>query len=595
MALFRRKYMMDMVQEAMLSPRPPQSFYVHHDTRETRASIQRGTHFKGCKACCEACGREVCSQHCRGDFAAAKDLLFDLLKTSSNSPRVHHQIEELQKALKGKDPSLKQPHKKEYQELYERRCPSWPMGCAHAWLTGHEKNEEEELSEVSPVHLVEKPELSAMHGGRTEVFCRRWDSFDLYYLDVNSSYPASMTENIPVGEPRLFTRFGTDDHWAEICKLASGEEDEPVHPEDSRPRAGTAIYVDCEVEIPDGCEFPILGTIHDGKFIFPTGRFRGRFAWPELRHLPEIGGKVTRLFSVVQYETWPLLARMQWDLYEIRLRAKSDGNKGLDQTAKLLLNCSYGKWQQSPIRDQLVDERACDDESAMFVTPFVRGQHELGMWSGRAGQIQVFSESSFFMPQIASWITSLSRERLWLIYREVELGGGRVLYSDTDSAITDWIGKRVLEHRIHKTRLGGLKVENENFNFVALAPKEYKLEFQEGGPIVRMKGLSVMTTEKLKKKMDREVSEWEVWAVKRAQWSQWARCGHLAQEPGMNRFKEQLRQGGLLGVKGKKKERREDREEKREFEKVVEDRERSRAIRIHVKDDGHSSVLPRVE
>jgi hypothetical protein len=214
-------------------------------------------------------------------------------------------------------------------------CDSQCHGCAHDWVR------------------------QGYYGGRTEMFAE-W-GWDLRYFDVNSSYPASMLKDMPVG--RMVVPKSTK---MEVLR------------ELARTHVG---FVECEVEIPKDCVLPPLPykvpegkrvvikrpsgeeyVVPPGKLIFPTGKLTGVWDWEELKLLdhPLVKGRIVRVIKSVWYEKSPIFAEMVNDLYRYRQKHLTEcfdkkglptcGKKccnplfseGLSFCAKLMLNSLYG-------------------------------------------------------------------------------------------------------------------------------------------------------------------------------------------------------------------------------------------------------------
>jgi len=279
-------------------------------------------------------------------------------------------------------------------------CPAAPYGCLHAWLA------------LSPT--------GARHGGRTEVFHHHEGEGKLRYYDRNSSYAAAMTEYMPVK-----------------LKYSFGPGRGPQNVEECKEYAKKYIgFIECIVTIPKSINIPPLPVVHEDKLVFPVGKFYGRWDWTELRHLEEIGGTIEMIHRSVWYTSAPLLRPMMTKLFEIRLQAKKDKNTPLAETCKLICNSVYGKFIQSPERDELFtapigsEPQGAEAVSAEELAYAKDGEPIL--W-----RRPKYTEADYFLPHIGSHITALAREALWLQARKVEQKGGRVYYTDTDSVICD--------------------------------------------------------------------------------------------------------------------------------------------------------------
>lgn len=280
-------------------------------------------------------------------------------------------------------------------------CPAAPYGCLHAWLA------------ISPT--------GARHGGRTEVFVHRHRPEihgRLRYFDRNSSYAAAMTEDLPV---KLAKHFGpgkgpqTWDGLEDYGEMFAG-------------------FVECVVEIPETCNVPPLPIVHDDKLVFPTGTLYGRWDWTELRHVADVGGRILHVHESVWYHKAPFIRPMMEALFSIRAKAKKDGNEPLAEVCKLLCNALYGKFIQSPERDELFTATPGEEpDGAELVCPEALAtcpKDEPLLWRKAK-----YAEADYFLPHVGSHITALAREALWKKAQEIESQGGILFYTDTDSVV----------------------------------------------------------------------------------------------------------------------------------------------------------------
>jgi hypothetical protein len=266
------------------------------------------------------------------------------------------------------------------------------------------------------------------YGGRTELFRRK--GRNIQYYDINSSYPASMLEDMPVGD---MLELDCNLSWDALRAM----------------RKSHIGFIECEVEIPPGVEVPPLPVRHDGKLVFPTGRFRGVWDFDELELLfhPLVRGRVIKVYRSVWYEADTVFLTMVRKLYHYRTKHQgecytNDKGKGsvcgqkscnVDYTesiafvAKLMLNSLYGKFGMREDRTGVVmvgegEEPPMDEGWPM------NGQHSSPFW-----EVERYVDAAYVIPQISAHITTLSRIRLWRGMAEVVERGGVLYYVDTDS------------------------------------------------------------------------------------------------------------------------------------------------------------------
>ena len=291
---------------------------------------------------------------------------------------------------------------------------------------------------------------TAYTGGRTEKFCDEREYPNLFYYDINSSYPAAMTYPMPVGpvsvlyEPKREWSYYED-------KVTDGE---------------WVGFARCTVFIPDDCNIPPLPMHHPktGKLVFPKGIFTGAWDIEELKLLRLVpGAKVVGVHRVYMYAAAPVFREMIEALYPLRDKRRRDFDEGIGALVKLLLNALYGKFGQRPEHEEIMylpDRKAPEGAIPIGGDPFTAM-----VWT----KVEV-KDAAHILPQIAAHVTSLGRVRLFYLLRSIEDRGGRVFYCDTDSAIGDVTLPESQE-------LGMIKRENPCPNLVGrfIRPKVYSL------------------------------------------------------------------------------------------------------------------------
>ena len=162
---------------------------------------------------------------------------------------------------------------------------------------------------------------------RVEVYKRgggkKWlRSKPLYYYDINSSFPYSMTKPMP-GQLIRNTATIPDSYLDE----ASG-----------------AIYIaDVEVEVPE-CYIPTVPIRSENRVFFPVGSWRSWLTSVDIQLLLREGGKITKVHEMMEFEPFMDLADFANDLYNKRKASEDDFQKTV---YKLLLNSLYGKFAES--------------------------------------------------------------------------------------------------------------------------------------------------------------------------------------------------------------------------------------------------------
>jgi len=368
---------------------------------------------------------------------------------------------------------------KEIQKQKKRKSDGGCEGCAHAFFR------------------------SAYFGGRTEVYRR--EGYGWYY-DINSSYPYSMKNMMPTGNMEV---LGENEDFTKFVRSDS--------------HVG---FIRCTVEIPETAYLPPLPVQIDGKLKFPTGKFSGTWNWLELQVLRKIGGKIIHVEKSVWIRATRFLADFVDSLYAFRDKSAIDYDKGKDQTAKIMLNSTFGKFGMEHERSEMLIVKPGEEEpwgtrfpsesipqwekrdelqkkKAWPPPPRIKktnAKDEQGNW--RTIEVPFTSaiyehdspvrvkdthvDAPYIIPQIAAHITASSRMLLWYYAMEIIEAGYSIFYSDTDSILTDYPDLPT------STLLGGIKKEynGEKIYVFCYAPKMYYMrketpfegEHQKTGP-----------------------------------------------------------------------------------------------------------------
>lgn len=315
----------------------------------------------------------------------------------------------------------------------------------------------------------------AYHGGRTEIFTDRGEN--LTYYDINSSYPASMKERMPIGEMTELHENQDFTSYAAGVKYVG--------------------FVACTVWVPETEYFPPLPLEMGGKLKFPVGVFSGIWDYVELRALLEIGGRILHVDRSVWIEADHFMADFVDRLYAMRDKKLPDYDVGRAEVAKIMLNSTFGKFGMARQRQQVVvlkpgeSEPYCIRRPKESRTAFEKRRKatelkpidditiSMDYMTSRIRVRDVEIDYSYMIPQIAAHITALSRMRLWRFTRHVleqTVNGkpAKIFYMDTDSLITDWDGYP------DETHLGGIKKE--------FGP--WKIDYHAYGPKMYLIGMS---------------------------------------------------------------------------------------------------------
>lgn len=274
-------------------------------------------------------------------------------------------------------------------------------------------------------------------GGRTEIFKPFFRQCDPYKLlktyDVNSLYPYVMRQfEYP-------TKFK-----GEVFKYYENE----------------MGFYDVEVEVPD-MYVPPLGTVFDpdkwGRFIFPTGKFRGKWSTIELNYAMSLGVKITKVYNGLLFHSGGHIFRAYIDhLYSLRKSSKK--NSVDDILCKLLMNSLYGRFGL-----QIMRETVDFDYGQLDVSPhmeiLVKDDEYIRLLKSSTAL-----DKSFNNVAIPAWVTSHARIHMHKHYMP---SAEELYYTDTDSLFTT--------HTFpdNDKELGEMKLEYKSKAACFLLPKTY--------------------------------------------------------------------------------------------------------------------------
>ena len=288
---------------------------------------------------------------------------------------------------------------------------------------------------------------SAYFGGRVEVFRRGKFHYPLYYYDIRSSYPHSMTKELPA----YFKEFVT----------APKRTDEKT----LRKYLSYSGVTECSIYIKPGTQYiPVLPVVYKGKLVFPEGKFYGRWTNIELLAALDRGAKIMPVVQA-RYSSRPWLRKFIETFFSLRQKAIDEKDDVRAYTYKIALNSLYGKLAENVTRSHMIfgDWEYSQAVSHygienIYPRPEVPGIYE----------VKLETRGPFRHVAAGAYVTAYSR-LLLVHYLEWAIShGGRVYYSDTDSLVTD------IRLPIMPDLLGNLKLEETFLEAEFLAPKVYR-------------------------------------------------------------------------------------------------------------------------
>jgi hypothetical protein len=297
--------------------------------------------------------------------------------------------------------------------------------------------------------------MPAYFGGRVE--CFRVGRFDgpLYYYDIRSSYPWSMTQELPAYPDQI--RVTTD---LDVLNLPGISE--------------------ATVHVPHRTYVPLLPVRKKGKLIFPVGTLHGRWTHLELTAAMERGARV-ELHKSATFESASFLRPFVSTFFDLRKAAISDDDSFRSYAYKICLNSLYGKLVETVDRKSTIHGRkAYNRAKAVHGIESIYPTSAPGIYSIRSQQ-----EGPFRHVAAGAYVTARSRLRLLAGLEAALHKGGRVFYCDTDSIITD------VELDPEPDLLGHFKLEAKLAELETVCPKVYRAVTSEGAVIHKVKGMPV--------------------------------------------------------------------------------------------------------
>lgn len=291
------------------------------------------------------------------------------------------------------------------------------------------------------------------YGGHTDVYKPYGEN--LHYYDVNSLYPSSMLEDMPLGKPR----------W--VGELASKK----IVLND------LFGFVKAFIICPKDIKRPFLPyRKEDGTIIFPTGKFLGVYFSEELKYAASLGYKVYPINARIFDRMESPFKRFVYDIYSKRLEAKAKGQKALDFILKMILNSLYGRFGINPesTTSIILSTKESIDFSLKnegFIQKYPLGEDYWLVSFKNLRCKDLLGDSSnrpaYAAVQISAAVTAYARIRMHPFISRDDC-----YYTDTDSVVVE---NPLPEEEVSPTELGKFKYEYFVEKGIFLAPKSYML------------------------------------------------------------------------------------------------------------------------
>lgn len=277
-------------------------------------------------------------------------------------------------------------------------------------------------------------ETDSIFGGRNEAYRVGVRCDSVYEIDATAHYPSIAASCVLPG--RVARRSGA---CAESARASV--------------RDGFLV-------IARGClstDVPCVPYRRDGVTVYPTGRWRATYCWPEWELVERCGGRIAidEWYAYEPCDPWSAYMRALWDA---RCRLKREGRSAHAIAVKLLMNSLVGKaCAKNKAWVDLPDEGHYRPWDAWH--HYGEGATESVRRRCIAWRVQEERDDGFgpeAVPALASWVYSLGRVRLWEWMNLAALE--EIFYVDTDSLWTSGRGADRIRAsgQIRAGELGGL-------------------------------------------------------------------------------------------------------------------------------------------
>ena len=280
-------------------------------------------------------------------------------------------------------------------------------------------------------------ERAAYMGGRCECFqVGKVEGDKFLTLDVNSMYPYVMKDYEYPYQLVDYIKNPARDKIKEALKRY-------------------AVIAEVEMATNENA-FPV---IHDNKTVFPVGCFTCYLCSEGLKYA--LANKyIKKIKRCSLYSKGNLFISYVNYFYPLRLRYAKEKNKIMETFCKYLLNSLYGKWGQKYQLEERIDCEGIHDYFRDEILDMRTGKLITHTWLMNQ-EITRYDEieGKNSMVAIVAHVTENARLLLWKIINET--GKDKVLYCDTDSIKIRGTDLKNVKHKMHRNKLGCLKVEEE--------------------------------------------------------------------------------------------------------------------------------------
>lgn len=315
-------------------------------------------------------------------------------------------------------------------------------------------------------------ERRAYYGGRTSIFKKQHNHGDLYYYDINSSYPKAMTKMMPY----RVIRHATMNQTFNLDNVDTIEDT-------------TLYYISSYNYV--GNDSNVINNLIERDEKNNTQSYKNyeknTVHWGIEVRSAVLNNFVVKSYKFAEYEERPVFKSFAEYMYNERLKIKNS-NPSRSKYFKSILNNLYGKFAQGQSNktqllnnfDDIFDYIGDDLQLLINYTPIGDGQIGFVEYKDVNTKDNYASLSRF-----SSYITACGRVALHQAM--VNVGFENVYYCDTDSIFTT---KKLDDSFISETELGKFKLECVISQADFIAPKMYKIVRKEDvKSIIKSKGI----------------------------------------------------------------------------------------------------------
>lgn len=312
--------------------------------------------------------------------------------------------------------------------------------------------------------------LDAFYGGRCEVFYKGKVKSKRIRCAGNVKRKIKRTERVQVADFNSMYMFTMLNEYPDPETIEKGSYKNLEY--------GVGRF---DVECPEDLHIPILPIKHEGKLVFPTGKFSGAWTFHEIRYAESYG------YKVKQREGWGTnqgecyFRQYDEEFYSQRIQARQNGDNFGDSFYKGLGVNLFGKFIQHKDRVEARTSPMSKKEKWKLRAEMT---HKLGpFYMYRIPMLEPPNTACYLW---GAYVTSYARIHLHKSLQAVHDAGDTLLYCDTDSVMYHGNKSRL---DLDEIRLGAMKVEKFKAAKFYTA-KGYCLIPLEGKPKIACKGVS---------------------------------------------------------------------------------------------------------